>query len=66
MCGGGWRAEIEAGEWIELSRKMRALGKERTVELMFHSLDADKSGELRCALVPPTAVAPYMPYLNMY
>ena len=34
---------IDSAEWIELSRKMRALGRDRTIEMLFHSLDADKT-----------------------
>ena len=34
---------IDSAEWIELSRKMRALARDRTIELLFYSLDADKT-----------------------
>lgn len=37
---------IEKDEWVELSRKLRSLGRERTIDLLFESLDADRSGVL--------------------
>ncbi len=38
---------IEKDEWLELSRKLRSLARERTIDLLFESLDADKSGALQ-------------------
>jgi Ca2+-binding EF-hand superfamily protein len=38
---------IEKDEWLELSRKLRSLARERTIDLLFETLDADKSGVLQ-------------------
>ena len=37
---------IDEKEWTQLSRKMRSLGRDRTVDLLFESLDANKGGTI--------------------
>ena len=37
---------IEKDEWLGLSRKMRSLGRARTIDLLFETLDEDGSGVL--------------------